>query len=155
MTHKVLVAIALCLLSACAPSAPELLSPTRDSALVARAAGCWRLALTGLSRAFPREFVLHLVGEQEATDSGSPWLPLHVIAPVDTASRWGFNGCAILAKHSEEINISLGDGYTGVTLRLRVMGNVVRGAVHTFVDYAPAPSAKGRVHGNRDSTICS
>jgi hypothetical protein len=138
--------LSLCASSCGIPRDPRLAPVSTLSLSTHPAVGCWQIAERLWSDVRIDTLVLHLDSVPE--DS----LHLRVtLAPPDSAvrrrtsfSRWG-----IYDSHTDSVYVVLGDGLTGLALRLRIAGDALEGGAYSFVDFSPAPRRSRAVSGLR------
>jgi len=123
---------------ACAPpSMPPLVNPREAPSAVAALAGCW--SFTGRSTHeshMPQGLVVRL--HQAPADTFKlNTLRLTVDTPLSARDRFGRWG---LIAHSEQIFASWGDGLTGLSLKLTVEGDTLRGRAARTTDFPTFPS---------------
>ena len=143
-----LVAAALPVLIACgAPEIPEL--APRSVPHVGAAVGCWELRPAGWDAGHlrgPRVVSLDTAVARPDSPYGDRHLLRLRVSPLDSvASRlthWAPYG-------RDSLYVHLGDGFTGVQLRLMLRNDSLHGRGFATTDVVPAIRHGGAVHGTR------
>jgi hypothetical protein len=117
------------------PPNPELAPVSKLSLSIHPAVGCWQFAQRLWSDLPADSLIVRL--DSVAEDSIRLRL---TVAPADSTlrRRTRFSHWGIYDSRPDSVYIILGDGLTGTALRLRVVGDTLRGRAYPFVDF-PAP----------------
>jgi hypothetical protein len=118
------------------PPTPALVPVARLSPSTHPAVGCWHLE----QNLWPSLHIDTLVLQLNSVAEDSVHLRLSLAPPDSSLRRWtSFSRWGIYEAHPDSVYVVLGDGLTGLALRLRVAGDVLNGRAYSFVDFSPAP----------------